>query len=394
MLTLPSVHPFLMTLLMEGQTEKVQLTVFPHHSWKTIIEEAIAQRVAAILFRWLNHADHQHLIPFPLWNLLKQQIVRQTAWNLLLTEQLEHILAACQQQGIACIPIRGPVLAEQLYGDASMRQMDDLDLLVNRKDLSAITEIFHQLDYCQHEQHQGFLEEFSYSLEFVHPGHGTIIEPHWTLVYPPFVGTTDMAPIWARAVRRRFRDVDTWALSKADLLLHLCLHLLHKGAGSPLLWYHELDTLIRQEQSSLDWNTFAHQTERMGQTGLVAEILTTVIQHFHSPIPDQIMGRLLRPSLLSPSLVPHPIRERLLIQPSLNGREEFALLCSLQGLRPKIQYAYALLFPSPCYMVRRYGLSSPMGLISSYITRACRLCWEGSKWAAAWLVAALATRQA
>ena len=393
MLTLPSVHPFLMTLLMEGQTEREQLTAFPHHSCKTIVEEAIAQRLAAILFRWLNHSNHQHFIPIHLLNLLKQQMVRQTAWNLLLTKELGRILAACQQRGIACIPIRGPVLAVQLYGDCSMRQMDDLDLLVHREDLSALKEIFDQLGYAQHEQRPGFLEAFSYSLEFIHPQYGVIVEPHWTLVYPPFIGTTAMEPVWARAVKQRVMDMDTWTLSQADLVLHLCLHLLHKGEHTPLLWYYELDTLIRQMRSPLDWNVFVHQAQAMGQAGLITDVLATLGHHFHSTIPEAILSRLLHPSRPSPSISPQPMRDHMLAQSSLNGREEFALLCSLQGLRQKSQYTYALLFPSPQYMAQRYGLSSPMGLISSYINRACHLFWDGCKWTAACVVAALTTRQ-
>ena len=393
MLTLPSVHPFLTTLLMGGQPEREQLTTLPHHSWKTIIEEAIAQRIAAILFRWLNNFNHQHLIPIHLLNLLKQQMVRQAAWNLLLTKELGRILAACQQRGIACIPIRGPVFAAQLYGDGSMRQMDDLDLFVHREDLSAIKEIFDQLGYAQHEQRTGFLEAFSYSLEFIHPQHGVMIEPHWTLVYPPFVATAGMEPVWARTVRQRWMDMDTWTLSQADLALHLCLHLLHKGEHTPLLWYYELDMMIRQTRFPLDWTVFVHQAQAMGQAGLIADVLATLMQHFRSTIPDSILSRLLHPSRPSPSIPPYPMRDRMLAQSSLKGREEFALLCSLQGLRPKIQYAYALLFPSPQYMAQRYGLSSPMGLISSYINRACHLFWEGGKWAAAWLVAGRATRQ-
>ena len=393
MLTLPSVHPFLTTLLMGGQLEREQLTALPHHSWKTIIEEAIAQRIAAILFCWLNNFNHQHLIPIHLLNLLKQQMVRQAAWNLLLTKELGYILAAFQQRGIACIPIRGPVFAAQLYDDGSMRQMDDLDLFVHREDLSAIKEIFDQLGYARHEQRPGFLEAFSYSLEFIHPQHGVMVEPHWTLVYPPFVATAAMEPVWARTVRQRLMDMDTWTLSQADLLLHLCLHLLHKGEHAPLLWYYELDTLIRQTGSSLDWNVFVHQAQAMGQASLIADVLATLMHHFHSTIPDLTMSRLLHLSRPSPSILPRPLRDHMLAQSSLNGREEFALLCSLQGLRPKIQYAYALLFPSPQYMTQRYGLSSLMGLVSSYICRVCHLFWEGYKWAAAWWAAALAMRQ-
>ena len=66
MLTLPSVHPFLMPLIIEGRLDEEQLTALPHHSWETIIEEAIAQRVAAVLFHRLNESSHQHrLEPAP-----------------------------------------------------------------------------------------------------------------------------------------------------------------------------------------------------------------------------------------------------------------------------------------------------------------------------------------
>lgn len=393
MLTIPSVHPYLMTLLLEDPSEREQLTALTHDSWTTIIEEAIAQRLAALLFRQLNHSNDQHLVPSHVLQRLTQQMVQQTAWNLLLTNELEHILTACQTRGITCIPIRGPVFAEQLYGDCSMRQMDDLDILVHREDLSAIRDMFDQFGYLRHEQQAGFLEAFSYSLEFIHPQHALIVEPHWTLAYPPFVAATDMAPVWARTVKQQWMNRETWALGQEDLLLHLCLHLLHKGEHAPLLWYYELDRLIHQQHSRLDWNIFVHHAQEIGQANLVADVLATVRHHLHSTIPDSIIRRLLSPSRPSHSIPLRPIRDHMLAQPSLYGREEFTLLCSLQGFRQKIHYTYALLFPSVQFMTQRYGLSSPMGLIRSYIARAWHLSWQGCKLVSAWLLATLATRQ-
>lgn len=392
MLTVPSVHPFLMTMLLEGRSERTPLTAQPHDAWETIIEEAIAQRLTAILFRELSHFNDQHLIPRHVLLRLTHQMVQQAAWNLLLAKELENILTECQQRSIPCIPIRGPIFAAQLYGEGSMRQMDDLDILVHREDLPIIKTMFDQLGYVRYEQRPGFLEEFSYSLEFIHPQHGLIVEPHWTLAYPPFVAATDMAPIWARTMKQPWMNRDIWTLCQEDLLLHLCLHLLHKGEHAPLLWYYELDRLIRQQHSPLDWNIFIHQAQEIGQATLVTDVLATLIHYFHSTIPDSIMSRFLYPSRSSSSITNRPMRDRMLAQPSLNGREEFTLLCSLQGLRPKLQYVYGLLFPSPQYMTQRYGLSSPMGLISSYIARVCHLSWEGCKWAAVWLLTALAIR--
>ena len=393
MLTIPSVHPVLLSLVREDRLDEEQLAPFPHHSWDTLVEDAIAQRVAAILFHRLSQSRHRSLIPSHSRDRLNQQIVQQTAWNLLLEKELQRILLACQQRNIACVPIHGPILDAQLYGDSSIRQMDDLDILVHHEDLPAITHIFEQLGYTSHEQRPGFLEAYSYSLEFIHPRHGVVVEPHWTLVYPPFIGTTAMEPVWTRTVRQRWRGMDTERLCQSDLLLHLCLHLLHKGIHSPLLWYYELHQLIRGQDFPLNWNLFVDQAQAMDQVGFVSEVLMTVNHHFHSPIPDSVMNRLQIPAERASSPSPRPTQGHLLAHTSLSGREEFALLCSLQGLRQKIHYASALLFPSPRYMAQRYGLSGPMGLIRAYISRACHLFWEGGKWAMAWVADTRAPRQ-
>jgi Uncharacterised nucleotidyltransferase len=135
MLTLPSVHPALMALLTDGPLDREWLATLPPHTWNTIIEDAIAQRVGPILFHRLNPSAPRLRIPGHSREQLHQYIVQHTTWNLVLTHELQRILRTCQARRIQCIPIRGPILAAQLYGDDAIRQMDDLDLLVHYEDL-------------------------------------------------------------------------------------------------------------------------------------------------------------------------------------------------------------------------------------------------------------------
>src|SRR5574337_1017925 len=100
MLTLPSVYPFLMTLLTESSSEKNQPAMVPHDAWQTIVETAITQRVAPLLFHRLSHPTHRHEIPLHLLNVLKGQGVQCAAWHLLLAKELRDILATCERQGI------------------------------------------------------------------------------------------------------------------------------------------------------------------------------------------------------------------------------------------------------------------------------------------------------
>ena len=392
MLRFPSVHPFLMTLLTEIPSAKNEPAIISHDSWQTIVEDAITQRIAPLLLRWLSHPAHRHNIPLHLLTVLKQQVLQYAAWNLLLTTELRSVLATCAQRGIPCIPIRGPALAEQLYGDCATRPTDDLDLLVPREDLSTITDIFQQRGYALHEHRSGFLETFSYSLEFVHPNHGFLVEPHWTLAYPPFVDITAMQPVWARARKQQWAEIDTWSLSHEDLLLHLCLHLHHKGRQAPLLWCYELDAVIRRHGATFNWNIFMEQAHVMDQARSVADVLTISMRTFHSPVPDSVVGQLLKPSRSIASLPSSVLRHQLLAQSSLNGRDEFALLCSIQGLRNKIRYVLALLFPSPQYMTRRYGASTRMSLTGFYFSRFFHLGAKGLRCAVAWVGILVATR--
>ncbi len=383
MLTLPSVHPFLLALLQENVPDLP--TGVPHDSWPAIVEAAITQRTAPLLLRRLSDSAHRYDIPLPLVNVLKRQVVQHTAWHLLLTKELRDILTACEQRGIACVPIRGPVLAEQLHGDGSTRRMDDLDLLIRHEDLSAIKNIFKQLRYVDHEHRVGFLETFSYSLEFVHPNHGFLVEPHWTLAYPPFMDSTAMKPVWTRVRRRQWRGISIWTLAHEDLLLHLCLHLHHKGQQAPLLWLYELDIVIRRHGSTLDWDSFLNQVRLMRQAHPVHEVLTIVMDTFHSPVPESVTTRLAAQAREEPLPSFLIVRTRILTRTSLSGREELALLCSLQGLQERLRYLLALLFPSPRYMTRRYGASTRIRLIGYYIFRLIHIGTEGLRWSIGWI---------
>ncbi len=391
MLTLPFVHSFLMALLTDTWSETNQPALVPHDDWETVVEEAITQRMAPLLLCWLSHPTHRHEIPLRLLNVLKQQVALHTAWHLLLVKQLRDILATCEQQGIACVPIRGPVLAEHLYGNGSTRQMDDLDFLVHREDLTALKDILQHLGYTNHEHRPGFLETFSYSLEFVHPNHGFLVEPHWTLAYPPFIGVAAMEPVWTRVRRQQWAGGNTWALSNEDLLLHLCLHLHHKGRQAPLLWFYELHSVIQRQSSTLDWNTLMHQARLMEQTQAVYDVLTIVTETFHSPVPEAVTRQLATNVHGASSPLSLMGCNQILARSSLSGREELVLLCSLESLHQQFHYLSALLFPSAQFMTRRYGASTRMGLIGSYLARFFHIGAEGLRCAVAWIGTIVAT---
>lgn len=373
---LPAVHPFLMSLL-RGTRADCDPESLDEWVWGPILRDAAQHGLTPILYRWLKTSASGSEIPSSVLDRMKDSVFALAARNLVLAQELASILQALEGCGVACMPVRGLALAEHLYGDITGRPMGDLDLLVHKEDLPRVAEILRGLGFGQMDHRKGFAEAFSYTLVFLKNRHGwVIVEPHWTIAYPPFVERVDMQGVWGRAVRGRVAGVDTRLLSREDLLLHLCLHLAHPDGNAPLLWFYELDRLVRQDLEAFDWSQFC-SIAREAQLGFfLSEILRAVKAYFDTPLPGQVLDQLSREP---PRLSERRLMRLLAGTSGVNGREELAVFLTLKGFRARLRYALGLLLPSPQFMMIQSGSTRRTQLGLAYLRRVCRLVWEGSR---------------
>lgn len=299
-----------------------------------------------------------------------EERVRLAARHLALSDALRAILQACRQERIRCAPLRGLVLAQRLYRDPSLRPMGDLDLLVRKRDLPAVTMILKGMGYQVCDRRPGFAQEFSYTLEFFKttPIHA-IVEPHWSLAYPPFVDRLDMDAVWRRCVPGRVCGVETWLLSPEDQLLNLCLHLVHHHDSTPLLWVYELDQILRQEQTAVKWPMLLETAHEAGVGRLVAAALQRTQTVCDTPLPNELIGQLTIPRRIRPSLA-----SAVIDSVNVPGKESLAGWFAIRGWRAKWLYAGGLLFPSPAFMRLHYGLSTRWQVWLWYPRRIFWLC--------------------
>ena len=54
----------------------------------------------------------------------------------MLTAELIKIMDLYRSQGIQAMPYKGPVLAVQAYGDVTLREFDDLDIVLRQRDMA------------------------------------------------------------------------------------------------------------------------------------------------------------------------------------------------------------------------------------------------------------------
>lgn len=108
-----------------------------------------------------------------------------------------RVIQMLQAAGIESIPLKGAVLADQLYGDPAIRDVRDADLLLRPHHLGQADALLLESGYQrtwparlpqpESRQYQQLLEH-GYHFEYTHPAEQTNIEIHWRFPNWPDAG--------------------------------------------------------------------------------------------------------------------------------------------------------------------------------------------------------------
>jgi len=135
--------------------------------------------------------------------------------GLVWTETLKGTLAAFDRATIPVMALKGPCLAERIYGDASFRTCYDIDLLVRRSDVVRAEQLLGEIGFSPNGHADDYHRAWSRK--------GINLELHHN-VENPHAFDFDIDAAWARAKLTQFHGVPVWLLSPADELLYLCMH--------------------------------------------------------------------------------------------------------------------------------------------------------------------------
>ena len=339
--------------------------------WDAVVTEAEAQALTPLVRHRLRRRGWLAELPSPTLARLDRLSVAHAARALLLIRTQASVLSALAEAGVRAAPLRGPALGERLYDDAALRPCGDVDVLVDRAALEPAERALAGLGFREVDRRTGFARQFSYALELVEPSHGIVVEPHFSVGYPPFTDVVPLERVWSRVRRARVAGVETLALAPEATLLNLCLHVVHKAPDVPALWLYDLDRLVRREGDRLDWAEFVTLARASRLAPLVAATLRQALGLFDAPIPGEVLAELER--------APASPLARLLSATSVDGKESLAALLALPTWGARLRYASAVLFPSPHFMTLEYGLTGSHQLGAAYVRRVGYFTWQGLK---------------
>lgn len=245
--------------------------------WAYTIQMAESHKLPPLLYWSLNNICPEG-VPNAFMEQLRTMANATAYYNLFLAAELNRLLELLSSRKIPALPFKGPVLASSAYGNLSLRQFDDLDILLHKHDFRRAKDLL--LDQGYREMNQVTEEEEAAHLRSPRRYHcmfvrddkkATYVELHWGVTAKYFSFPLDHERLWESLESVPLAGSRVLNFPAEDLLLYLCVHG-SKHLWGRLLWICDVAELIRSH-SKLDWNRVlsqasAHGSQRMLFMGL------------------------------------------------------------------------------------------------------------------------------
>lgn len=254
-----------------------------------LLRMALRHKVFPSLFRRVADACPDAVPPEFLADLkqLHRALIRH---NLRLTGALFKILQLFASHNIQAVPYKGPVLAAVAYGDIALRQFDDLDILVPKRDLNLVRELLTREGYslcCDlTPQQERFHLRYTCELTFQHP-QKPLLDIHWRLAADYLGGGPDPDLMLQRGVPVLLEGKPVSSLAPEDMLLMLCLN------GAFHLW-NTLGSVLDvaglvKSQSRWDWPDLIRRAGNLGMRRMLLLGLYLAQEMLGAPVPPEII---------------------------------------------------------------------------------------------------------
>lgn len=260
--------------------------------WEYLLEEAEANSITPLLERHLT-VIAPDAAPAAAKEQLKKTSRANTIRCLYLTAELIKILALFRDREIPTLPYKGPVLAAQAYGDFTLREFADLDIILRQRDVPKAHEAMlsagykPKFDWILSPGASAALVpgEYNYSNE----SRRAVVELHTELTFRHFPVKPDLDHFLAKRALVLVSDHQVLTFTAEDLLPMLCIHG-SKDFWERFSWVADVSELI-QSHPGLNWDEVVRVAESVGAVRILLTGLALANGMLGAPLPGEILQR-------------------------------------------------------------------------------------------------------
>ncbi|HBB33924.1 MAG TPA: hypothetical protein DDZ80_19065 [Cyanobacteria bacterium UBA8803] len=372
--------------------DRLRVLLQQNINWQHLLKLARRHGVMPLLY-WILNDTCPGAIPDDTMTKLREHFHDNARRSLFLTVELVRLLNLFASQNIPAIPFKGPVLATSAYGNLSLRQFSDLDILVRESDINKAKELFLAQGYkmkierirLSEEQEAAFVRSpHIYKLvrecayPFINLKIGIMAELHWAVMPKHFSLAIDSEQLWDNLELVAIAGTTVSNLSPENTLLLIC------GHGTKDCWIQlnricDVAELIRSHPQ-LDWERLIEKATLLGSERILWLGLFLAKQLLGTSLPESVWQRIQADPLVE--ILAAQIQEGLCDETekfSSIGRLSSFHLQVRERLGHKIQYCLRaaitpttsdwLLLPLVRFPAWLYYLIRPIRLVKNYVVR-------------------------
>ncbi len=188
---------------------------------------------------------------------------RHKARSLFVAGELIKVSDELSQRGIPFATFKGPALAAELYGDLSLREYNDIDLIVERRQVAQAESVLGSLGYRATHGSSMFRDAFvSYQRQFafVRETPSLAVDLHWDFTASHIPFPLSPAEIWSNLEEADIGPRRVPTLGRNNLALFLAGHGAKEGWRC-LGWVSDFAMFI-EKHPDLNWDHLLAQAQR------------------------------------------------------------------------------------------------------------------------------------
>ena len=270
--------------------DQVRSLVRQQIDWDYVIALAYAHGLLPLLQQHVATAAND-LVPTHVLSKLKRESVANSQNILHLVGKQLRVYKLFNENHIPVAIFKGPLLAHMAYGEMSLRQAGDIDLLIACRDFAQARTLLESLGYemtpkLTAAQLASHLNNHC-EIQFMRDDWLTVIDLHWDLAPRSFVFGLKADEVMSRLQSVSFAGTTVETFGVEDLLLYQAMH------GAKHLW-RRLEWISCLAESlratAIDWNVLVNRATQAHATRILALGLRLVEAFSDVPVPTEVLS--------------------------------------------------------------------------------------------------------